>query len=435
MSNGARARRWLVPTAVLAAMGVLVACSGGGGADSPTGGAGSEGSGEDVALDFQQWWEPELGDGDLRGLMDQFEAQNPGITVNLLSGPYATTKEQVIAGAATGTMADVVGLDGAWVHDFVDQGSIANLTEAMAVAGYDDSTLASQVQIDGSTYMIPVVNFVYPLYTNDEILAKAGVAAPPTDRTEFAEAAGKISALGDGTSGWILNLSLETPSGIQNAFMSWAWASGGTMLKDGKPDLTNDDVRSVTEFVKGLWDVGAIAPGAFNMKEQDMVEEFTNGRVGMMVDSLAHVNMIRENNPDLQFSISAIPAKDGYTGERGIPYASWGIGISANTEHPAEAWKLVEFLMSKDANSQLSTMANAFPGNTESEPDFSQSDPLFEKAFEIYRAGYPANEFTGLPVAEELMREFSENLQMALVGDQSVDDALTKSQDAWTAHF
>lgn len=432
MSNGARARRWMVPTAALAGMGVLAACGGGG---TPSADGSADGGGEDVTLEFQQWWEPELGDGDLRGLMDEFEAANPGISVELLSGPYATTKEQVVAGAATGTMADVVGLDGAWVYDFVDQGSIADLTAAMAEAGYDDSELASQIQIDGATYMIPVVNFVYPVYTNDDILAAAGVSEPPSTRTEFADAAKKITAIGDGTSGWALNLSLETPSGIQNAFMSWAWASGGTMLKDGQPDVTNDDVRSVTEFVKGMWDDGSIAPGAFNMKEQDMVEEFTNGRVGMMVDSLAHVNLIRENNPDLNFSISAIPAEDGFTGERGIPYASWGIGMSANTEHPAEAWKLIEFLMSKDVNSSLSTMANAFPGNSESTPDFSQSDPLFEEAFAIYQAGYPANEFTGLPVAEELMREFSENLQLALDDQQTIDEALTKSQEAWMTHF
>ena len=77
------------------------------------------------------------------------------------------------------------------------------------------------------------------------------------------------------------------------------------------------------------------------MKEQDKVEEFTNGRVGMMIDSLAHINLIRETNPDLKFSISAIPAEDGYTGKRGIPYASWGIGIADNSEHKAEAFKLV----------------------------------------------------------------------------------------------
>jgi multiple sugar transport system substrate-binding protein len=77
-------------------------------------------------LEFTQWWEPELPEGAFRALMDEFEAQNPGIKVELISGPYATTKEQVVAGAAAGTMSDVVGLDGAWVSDFVKQGSLAS---------------------------------------------------------------------------------------------------------------------------------------------------------------------------------------------------------------------------------------------------------------------------------------------------------------------
>lgn len=396
--------------------------------------SGSEADGE-VTLEFAQWWEPELPEGAFRELMDEFEAENPGIKVELLSGPYASTKEQLFAGAAAGTMSDVVGLDGAWVSDFAKQGAIADLTELMSEAEYDDSQLASQIQVDGSTYMIPVVNFVYPMFTNDDLLAEAGVTAPPTTRTEFADAAKAVAGLGEDKSGWILPLSLEAPNGIQNDVMSWVWSSGGTMLDEGQPDVTNADVTSAVEYIQGLWDDGVIAPGAFTMKEQDKVEEFTNGRVGMMIDSLAHINLIRESNPDLNFSISALPAEDGFDGERGIPYASWGIGVADSSEHKAEAWKLVEFLMSEETNSKLSSIANAFPGNTESVPDFVAEDELFATAFDIYKAGYPANEFTGLPVAEQLMRLFDEQFQVLLDGGQSVDEMLQKTQDAWLAEF
>ena len=426
MSNDARSTK--VVGAVAATMAVLLAAGCSGGGDD----ASADGS---VTLEFAQWWEPELPEGELRALMDTFESENPGITVELLSGPYASTKEQVVAGAATGTMSDVVGLDGAWVSDFAKQGALADMSQLMTDATYDDSQLASQVQIEGSTYMIPVVNFVYPMFTNDDLLAEAGVDAPPSTRTEFTEAAEAVTALGENTYGWIVPLSLEAPNGIQNDVMSWAWASGGTMLKDGQPDLTNPDVTSAVDYVKSLWDAGVVAPGSLTMKEQDKVEEFTNGRVGMMIDSLAHINLIRESNPDLNFSVSAVPAEDDFSGERGIPYASWGIGVSENSEHKEEAWKLVDFLMSEKTNSDLSSMANAFPGNTTSVPDFVEDDEVFAEAFEIYKSGYPANEFVGLPVAEQLMRLFDEQLQKTLTGDQSVDDMLQASQDAWTAEF
>lgn len=407
----------------MAAMG-LAGCGGsGGGADG------------EVTLEFAQWWEPELPDGTFRALMDKFEEQNPEIKVELLSGPYASTKEQLVAGAAAGTMPDVVGIDGAWVNDFAKQGAIADLTALMGQESYDDSELASQIQYQGATYMIPVVNFVYPLFANTALLTKAGMTQIPSTREEFAAAAKAVT--GGEVSGWALPLSLEAPNGIQNDVMSWVWASGGSMLTgDGKPNLKgNADVRSAAEFIKKLWDDGVVSPGAFTMKEQDKVEDFTNARTGLMIDSLAHVNTIREGSPDLAFDIAAIPARSGYTGRRGMPYASWGIGVSGTTEHASAAWKLVAFLMGADVNAELANDAKAFPGNSKATPDFVNNDEMFKKAFDIWSSGTPANEFTGLPVSETLMRKFDEQLQTYLSGGIDVDTMLANAQGAWDEEF
>ncbi|MEU6779368.1 sugar ABC transporter substrate-binding protein [Nonomuraea angiospora] len=421
-----RTRRLLGVMAVAMIGATAVGCGSGSGAS-----AGSSGDGP-VTLEFAQWWAPELPAGSFDKLMSEFTAQNPNIKVKLLSGPYASTKQQLVAGAASRTLPDVVGLDGAWVSDFAKQGAIADLSELMTAAKYDSSQLASQIQIKGKTYMIPVVNFVYPLFVNNDLLSKAGIKTPPSTRTEFLEAAKKISALGGNVKGWALPLDTAVPNGIQNDVMSWLWASGGSMLtKDGKPDLTGQGVKSTVDYVKSLNDAGVIAPGALTMKEQDKVEKFSTGQVGMVIDSLAHIGLIKKNNPKLDFTVVPIPAEDGYTGKRGIPYASWGIGVAESSEHKAEAFKLVQFLMNKQANAQLSTLANGFPGNKTAEPDFSTSDPLFKTAFDIYKAGYPANEFVGLPKSEDLMRSFDEQLQLALTGKQSVDDALNKAQQAW----
>lgn len=207
------------------------------------------------------------------------------------------------------------------------------------------------------------------------------------------------------------------------------------MLKDGQPDLTNPDVVGALEFIKGMYDAGVISPGAFAKQEQDKVEEFVNGRVGMMVSSLAHINLIRDRNPDLKFGITAVPAADGYDGKRGLPYASWGIGVSENSEHKEEAFKLVAYLMSEEVNAKLVSIANAFPGNVNAKPDFVASDELFGKAFEIFQEGYLANEFVGLPVAEELMRQFDVEIQSMLEGNQTAAEAAAKAQAKWEAEF
>lgn len=389
----------------------------------------------EVNLEFIQWWEPEMPAGSLRAIMDDFEAANPGITVTLVSGPYATTSDQIVVGAASGTLSDVVGLDGAWVNGLTQQGAIADMGPLMDAAGYDRTQIADIVEVDGKSVMFPLASFVYPVFVNLDLAKAAGVESPPSTRSEFADAAKKITNPDQNVYGWALPLSLQSPGGIQNDVMSWLWASGGTMLKDGQPALESPDVVATLEYIKSLNDAGVISPGIFAKKEQDKVEEFVNGRVGMIVSSLAHINLIRERAPDLNFAISALPAADGYEGKRGMPYASWGIGISEQTENKEEAWKLVEFLMSPEINGRLVSIANAFPGNVNAKPDLSKSDPLFAEAFEIFQSGYLANEFVGLPTAEELMRQMNVEVQKLLEGQQTAEEAAANTQKQWEAAF
>ncbi len=386
-------------------------------------------------LEFIQWWEPELPSGALRAIMDDFEAQNPGITVTLVSGPYASTRDQIVVSAASGTLSDVVGLDGAWVNDLSQQGAIAGMDDLMAGSDFNADEVAAIISLNGNSYMFPVASFVYPVFVNLDMMESAGIESMPETRSEFVAAARKLTNPDDNQYGWVLPLSLQAPNGVQNDVMSWAWASGDSMMKDGMPDLTNAEVVGTLEFIQSMYDEGLISPGTFAKKEQDKVEEFVNGRVGMMISSLAHINLIRERNPDLNFGITALPAKDGYDGRRGLPYASWGIGVSEHSENKEEAFKLVSYLMSAEVNAQLVSIANAFPGNVNAEPDFVQTDDLFGRAFEIFQSGYLANEFVGLPVAEELMRQFGIEIQQMLEGNQTAAEAAVKAQAKWEAEF
>lgn len=396
---------------------------------------GASGAMAQTNLEFSQWWEPELPAGSLRAIMDDFEAENPDITVTLISGPYATTRDQIAIGAATGTMSDVVGLDGAWVNNLSAQNAIADMTPLMDETGFDKSQVADIVTVDDKAVMFPVASFVYPLFINTDFAEAAGVTEVPTTRSEFLEAAEMMTNPEENRYGWALPLSLQSASSVLNDMMSWVWASGGSMMADGKPALTEPPVVDMLAFINSLNEAGVISPGIATKTEQEKVEEFVNGRIGMMVDTLAHVNLIRERNPDLNFEVSALPVADGYDGKRGMAYASWGIGISEATEHKEEAWKLVEFMMREDVNARLVSLANAFPGNVNAEPDFVTSDEAFATAFEIFQDGYLANEFTGLPVAVDLMRQFAIETQKMLEGQQSPEEAAAAAQESWMKEF
>ena len=392
-------------------------------------------SADDTTLEFQQWWGVELPDGALQEICDGF-TEETGVKIDLLSNPYADTKTQIAAGAAAGTMADVVGLDGSWVYDFAKQGSIANLTELMEADGYDDSQLSDQIKYEGNTYMIPVVNFAYPLFVNTDILEEAGVEEIPTTWTEFLDACDKITTNTD-KAAYAIPLSTEAPNGIQNQFSSWLWASGGNLLQDGKPALTdNDKLAQLVDMVKTMKDKGYLSDGAEAMKEQDMVNEFENGRLAFMVDGISHLTTIKTESPDLNFTFAKMPVMDDYTDKSGMDVANWGIGIADNCENKEAAMQFVEYLMSPEVNAKLAQLANAFPGNSTAEPDYSSNDELFQKAFEIFSEGYAINEFTGAPTAEDLMRSMNEQLVLYIDGDTaSVDEMLSATQEAWEAAY
>lgn len=128
-----------------------------------------------------------------------------------------------------------------------------------------------------------------------------------------------------------------------------------------------------------------------------MVEE-SNVRVGMMIDSLAHINMIQPN-PDLDFSIAPCSAADDYTGERGMDVANWGDRRRREQRQHIVPGPSSPRLMSTDINSEPLHDGERLPGQRQPEPDFwRRADPKVEEAFTIFQAGYPDSpEFTGRP--------------------------------------
>lgn len=418
----------------------LVACGGGSsGSSSASGGESSSAASSSnggITLQFQQWWAMELPAGTLEGICQDF-TDRTGVAIELLNNPHSDTRTLISVGAATRTAPDIVGLDGSWVYDFAKQGAILNLTELMNSTGYDSSQLLRQIQYDGNTYSIPVVNYAYPLCANLGILEEAGVSEIPSTWSEFL-AACDLVAKNTSAAGFCIPLSTEGPNGIQNQFMPWLWASGGAMMtEDGYPNLTgNAQLEEVTDFVKQLSDGRYLSTGAAAMKEQDMLNEFENGRLAFMIDGISHLTTISRESPDINFTYAPVPVKDGYAGQSGLLVVDWGIGIASNCKYQDEAWQFVQYMLSPEVNARLAEAANAFPGNANATPDYSANDPRFLRTYEIFQSCYLINEFAGIPTSEDLMRGFNEELIRYFDGEiASAADMLAAVQPKWEAAF
>lgn len=405
----------------IAAVSSLVLAGCAGNADA---GGGDEGG--DVTLSFAQWWQPEA-NGQLETIVEEFEAANPGIKIELQTGPYGDTKDQLVAGAASGTLPDLIGLDGNWVYDLTKQGVLADLSE---VSGGSDLVDAIEgVDVDDATRMLNVVYATYVLFANTDILSAAGVEVPTT-WDEFADAARAIKASSPDVSPLALPLSLESPVGIKNDVLSWYWASEGSFRDGAGANLEDDDLAELLDYFAGLNAEGLVAPGLANMLEQDKVESFASGQTAMIVSATPHVNVIGERD-QVNFTVGAIPTKDGFSGTPGATYASWGIGIADSSDHKEEAWKFVEFLLDAEQNGALATAANMFPANPDAAPDEASMAENSIKAFDIWKQGAPVDEFLGLPAAEQLQRTLIEQVQQILAGDEDAATGLGNAQLEW----
>lgn len=419
----------------------LAACSSGSGASSSASAGSSTGassadseSGKNVTLEWQQWWAVECPKGYVQKIVDTYY-EKTGVKINLLSAPFADTKTQIQSGASTGTVADIVSVDSSWVYDFADQGILTDMSALMSKDGYDQNIIKTQWQVDSKTYAIPIVNYAYPMFYNKDVLKKAGVTDMPKTWTEFEAACQKIKATG--TYPFALNLDTSSPSGIQNTYMGFAWASGIKMkADDGSYNLSNNtDLKAFAAYMKGLYTKGYIYPGMSSLTEADMSSKFSSGNVAFIILSAALLNSFHKESPNLNIGALPIPVKDGYSGKSGMCVASWALGVTENSKNKEEAMKFIEYLLSgsdgKDGSidADLSVTQSAFPGSSLAQPDYSKADPVFQSIYDMYKAGYPINEFTGMKEANTIMTDYINELIPYMDGSSTVDKFFGNVQD------
>lgn len=393
-------------------------------------------SSEGVEIEFLQWFDNEMEEGYLQSICDAFYAET-GIKVKLLSNPYADTKTQLQASAVAGTLPDVVALDGGWIYDYATQGLLADLGAAFDSIGFDDSTISVQTSVNGTVYAQPLVNFPCLMAVNTDLLTAAGVTQLPETWSDFVAACKKVTDPANNVYGFAMNMSTDNATCME-FFAAFAWNSGGTILTpEGKPFIANNKVLTqTTEFFKSLFDEGVTLPGMYTLTDADKVQEFVNGRVAFMPDSVAHLTNIKEQAPDLNFTYMNMPHADDYSGESFMRANNWACGISASSKHPQEAAKFIAYLLSQKVNADLAVHAGGFVVNSAAEANYTDTSDAFVAICDIYKTTTGKAEFYSLPTAEALMTVLDENLIMYIDGDYgTADEMLAQVQEAFDAAY
>ena len=293
----------------------------------------------------------------------EFEAANPGIDVQIEIVPWDVLLQKLTTDIAAGTNADLSIIGTRWLIDFVQQG-IAEPLDGYIKPEFKDrfiDTFLSPSVMEGKTYGLPIAASARAMYYNKDILSKAGVANPPATWAELQDAARKIKESG----GDVFGFGLQGKEIETDVYYYYAmWSMGSEILnEDGSSGLGTPGALEAAKLYKSLIDEGLTEPGVTSLNREDVQNLFKQGKVGMMITAPFLSNQIKEEAPNLNYGVAAIPA--GPTGARGTYGVTDSIIMFQNSKNKEEAWKLLDYLFTTEQRAKFTQGEGFLPVNKE----------------------------------------------------------------------
>ena len=175
----------------------------------------------------------------IEAITKEWSDKHPETPVQMDIEPWDSMLQKLQAALASGEGPDVVAFDSSLLPRYADSGFILDLTDQVkAGSGLDPAVwsegLKAALQYDGKYYAAPMNFATLLMYYNKDILAKAGITAPPTTWDDWIAAIKKTTVTGaDATYGLLLPDHETIPN-----WPILLWGNGSDIIKDGKANLT-----------------------------------------------------------------------------------------------------------------------------------------------------------------------------------------------------
>ena len=242
------------------------------------------------------------------GVIADFEATHDDIDVTLQVESWENINDVIRTKVQSDQAPDVLNIDA--FAGYVADDLLYSADEILSdetLADFQDSFVAN-ASMDGKQYGLPFIASARALFYNEELLAEAGVAAPPPTGSERRTAAEPVSALGDGVYGYGLPLGSEEAQAEAGV---WFFGAGGGYGDAETLTLNSPENVEAATFFGELAQSGATQPDAGATDRTPLLDVFIQGKIGMIVGLPPTVGQIAEKNPDLQYGMAPIPTKDG----------------------------------------------------------------------------------------------------------------------------
>ncbi|HYH31882.1 MAG TPA: sugar ABC transporter substrate-binding protein [Pseudonocardia sp.] len=318
-----RAVRGLVVgvAAVLAAAG----CAGGGG----TGGGGAE---EPLSV-WQFYGDESMPTGKpFYDFVARYEQQS-GTDVDIRFIPYDDFNRTLTQAAAAGDGPDIALISAFDTAAMAEAGVIQDLSDKVQEWGQQDAyfpTSWASTQVEGQTYGIPHLADAYAVYYNTAMFDEAGLK-PPTTWAEMESTAAGLA--GDGRAGLAVS-GIEGAEGA-TALQIRMLAAGAGPTEIDTP-AGHEALASFQRLVAG----GGLSEGFLTWNEEDAKNQFATGQAAMMINSATYVSILREENPELQWSVAVLPTD--VSGQTVL--SAENLTVGATSDQPDQAWDLITFM-------------------------------------------------------------------------------------------
>ena len=356
-------------------------------------------------------------------MREGYEAQS-GNSVTWVGWTWADTAQQLLIRMQGSEPLDIAQADIAIFNTIAQTGALADLSELIDPAVLEDISPAalSVGNIGGKQVGLPWSMAAITMVYNPEILKEAGWNEPPKTMEEFEACLADVKALG----GDIVPYGVSTKDATcAGDFMPWLWTFGGTIYnEDGSVNLG----ETAVECVKWYQDMLAKGYIAMDIGRGDARQLFAQGKMAFYDDAVLAKGQAVANGvapEDVVNVCSAMPRPVFNEGDE--PQSTmWGhlLMIFEKSEHKEEAADFAEYLLSNDVAMEYFEQ-NGMP------PVTGSASSLDEVKNDAYLQGFLAatetaklEETAMMTDANEIKSIITEELQAALLGSKSAEDAV-----------
>jgi len=181
---------------------------------------------------------------------------------------------------------------------------------------------------------------------NKDLFKKSGITQMPKTVTELVADAKKITADGGGKSFGIIFPGQSSP--FERWLESAAEMSGVKPYdyKNGKFDFSG--FKPFIQAARQLFDDNSVFPGSASLKVDPARTQFAEGVVGIHANASQEVGVLTTQFPaKMEWGVADIPTLDGTVKGALSTSPNNGWEMSANTQDPKAAWKVIEYFGSE----------------------------------------------------------------------------------------